>query len=85
MREFMDLYNLISLIKPTTCFKGKGSCIDLLLKNQKGSIKKSKGPQTGLSDYNFLIYSMLKTYFFPKNEPKDWFIETILPFQRTHF
>ena len=85
MREFMDIYNLINLIKRTTCFKGKGSCIDLLLKKQKYSIKKSNGLQTGLTDHHFLIYSMLKTYFFPKNEPKDWFIETIVPFQRSHF
>ena len=31
----MDLYNLINLTKTTSCFKGKRSCIDLLLKNQK--------------------------------------------------
>ena len=30
MREFMNLYNLINLIKTATCFKGTGSCIDLL-------------------------------------------------------
>ena len=35
MREFVDLYNLINLIKTTTCFKGTESCIDLLLTNQK--------------------------------------------------
>ena len=29
MREFVGLYNLINLIKTTTCFKGTGSCIDL--------------------------------------------------------
>ena len=29
MREFVDLYNLINLIKTTTCFKGTGYCIDL--------------------------------------------------------
>ena len=29
MREFVGLYDLINLIKTTTCFKGTGSCIDL--------------------------------------------------------
>ena len=31
--KFMDLYNLIKLIKATTCVKGTESCIDLLLTN----------------------------------------------------
>ena len=31
MTKFMDLYNLIKLIKATTCVKGTDSCIDLLL------------------------------------------------------
>ena len=31
MTKFMDLYNLIKLIKVTTCVKGTDSCIDLLL------------------------------------------------------
>ena len=39
MREFVDLYNLINLIKTTTCFKGIWACIDLLLTNQKYSFK----------------------------------------------
>ena len=39
IREFVNLYNLINLIKTTTCFKGTWSCIDLLLTNQKFSFK----------------------------------------------
>ena len=35
MSKFMDLYNLIKFIKATTCVKGTGSCIDLLLTNKK--------------------------------------------------
>ena len=31
--KFMDLYNLIKLIKATACVKGTESCIDLLLTN----------------------------------------------------
>ena len=50
MREFVDLHNLINLIKTTTCFKGTGSCIDLLLKKQKCSFKNRNAFETGLSD-----------------------------------
>ena len=57
----MELYNLINLIKTITCFKGKGSCIDLLLTNQKCSFKNTTVFETGLSDHHLLIYSMLKT------------------------
>ena len=65
----MDLYNLINLIKTTTCFKGTESCIDLLLIDQKYSFKNTNAYKTGLSDHHLLIYSMLKTSF-QKNEPK---------------
>ena len=32
---FMQLFNLLYLIKTSTSFKGKGSCIDLILTNRK--------------------------------------------------
>ena len=35
LNAFMQSHNLSNLIKPNTCFKGSGSCIDLILKNQK--------------------------------------------------
>ena len=35
LNAFMQSHNLSNLIKPSTCFKGSGSCIDLILKNQK--------------------------------------------------
>ena len=35
MREFMDLHDLINLIKTTIYFKVTRSCIDHLLTNQK--------------------------------------------------
>ena len=69
MRDFVDLYNVINLIQITTCFKGTVSCIDLLLTNQKYSLKNTSAFKTGLSHHHFLIYSMLKTSF-QKNEPK---------------
>ena len=69
MREFVDLYNLINLIKTITCFKGTGSCIDLLLTNQKYSLRITNVFETALSDHHLLIYSTLNTYF-QKNEQK---------------
>ena len=54
MREFMDLYNLINLIKTTTCFKGTGSCIDLLLTNQNYSFKNANAFEIDFSDHHFL-------------------------------
>ena len=66
----MDLYNLINLIKTTTCFKETGSCIDLLLINQKySSFKNTNAFETGLSDHHLFIYSMLKNSF-QENELK---------------
>ena len=59
----MDLYNLINLIKTTTCFKGTGSFIDLLLTKQKYSFKNTNAFESGLSDYRLLIYSILKISF----------------------
>ena len=85
MREFVYLYNLINLIKTTTCFKGTGSCIDLLLTNQKYSFKNTNTFETSLGDHHLLIHSMLKNSF-QKNElkrliyrdhtsfSKDWFL-----------
>ena len=56
-------HDLINFIKSNTCFKGEGSCIDLILTN-----KNSTSFETGLSDHH-LIYSMMKTTFH-KEEPK---------------
>ena len=50
LREFVDVYYLIDLIKATTCFEGTGSSIDILLTNQKYSFKNTYTFETGLSD-----------------------------------
>ena len=42
MMTFSNEHNLINLIKSDTCFKGEGSCIDMILTNRKYSFKKSK-------------------------------------------
>ena len=64
MMTFLNEHDLINLIKNNTCFKGEGSCIDLILTN-----KNSTSFETGLSDHHHLIYSMMKTTFH-KEEPK---------------
>ena len=63
LKTFMQSPNLFNLIKSNTCFKGRGSCIDLILTNRKFCFKNSSTFQTGLSDHHHLIYSMLKTTF----------------------
>ena len=72
MRELMDLYKLINLVKITTCFKGRRSCIDLLLTNQIYSFKKQK-------------HLRLALMIIRKTSQREWFMETIFLFQRTHF
>ena len=71
MRELVELYNLIDLIKTSTCFKGIVYWIHLfLLTFQKYSFKNTSAFENSLSDdHHLLIYSMLKTSF-QKNEPK---------------
>ena len=42
MMTFLNEYNLINLIKNNTCFKGEGSCVNLILTNRKYSFKNSR-------------------------------------------
>ena len=57
------------MIKNNTCFKGEGSCIDLIVTNRKFLFKNYTSFETGLSDHHHLIYSMLETAFYTE-EPK---------------
>ena len=72
LTSFMQSFNLFNLIKTNTCFKGKGSCIDLISTNRKYCFKHSSTFETGLSDHHHLVYSMLKTWF--KREESKHFI-----------
>ena len=63
MLSLMDSQKSVSLIKSKTCFKGTGSCIDLILTNRKYSFKNTSSYETGLSDHHHLIYSVMKTTF----------------------
>ena len=66
---FLNSNNLTNLIKTNTCFKGKGSCIDLILTNRKLLFKFTSTYETGISDHHHMIYTKLKSCF-QNAEPK---------------
>ena len=70
LKHFLDSNGLYNLIKGHTCFKGKGSLIDLILTNRKFSFKNTQSFETGLSDHHHMVYTMLKTTL-QKSEPKQ--------------
>ena len=72
LTSFMQSFNLFNLIKTNTCFKGKGTCIDLILTNRKYCFKHTSTFEIVLSDHPHLVYSMLKTRF--KREESNHFI-----------
>ena len=71
MINFMDSQNFTNLIKNNTCFKGVGSCIDLILTNRKYCFKNILSYETGVSDHHHLIFSIMKTIF-ASEEPKTF-------------
>ena len=54
--------NSFNLVKNSTCFKGEGSCINLILTNWKYAFKNTSSLETGLSDHHLWIYSVIKQY-----------------------
>ena len=69
LKAFLNSNNLYNLIKSNTCFKGKGSWIDLFLTNLKYSFKFSGSYEAGISDHHHMIYNDLKSCF-NNTEPK---------------
>ena len=61
--NFLNDYDFTNLIKRNICFKGDGSCIDLVLTNRKFLFKFATIFETSLSDHHHLISSMIKTTF----------------------
>ena len=62
--NFLKEHDLFSHIKSKTCYKSlEGSCIDLILSNQKHGLQKSGTLDTGLSDFHHLIHTQLKCKF----------------------
>ena len=66
---FLNSNNLVNLVKTNTCFKGNGSCTDLILTNRKYSFKNITSYETVLNDHHHMILTMLNTTFQQK-EPK---------------
>ena len=62
---FSDTYDLKSLIKESTCYKNpnKPSCIDLVLTNKPRSFQHSCVIETGLSDFQKMTVTVMKTFF----------------------
>ena len=52
LSAFMNTHNYPNLIWNNACFKGQGSCIDLILSNRKYYFKPAKSFETGLSDHH---------------------------------
>ena len=65
MRDFMDVYNFQNLTKGPTCFKNpnKPSCIDLILTNRKKQFILFALIETGVSDLNKMVVTVVKSYF----------------------
>ena len=84
LSAFMESYNYYHIKKINTCFKGDGSCIDLILTNRKYCFKNTSSFETGISDHHHLIYSMLKTTF-EKEESKKVTYRDYKQFQWENF
>ena len=73
MKDFLQEHTFYNMMKQNTCFKGdRGSCIDLLITNSKFSFMKTNSFETGLSDHNHMIYTILKTKFDDSNYKPFW-------------
>ena len=66
---FLDSNSLTNLIETNTCFKGKDSCIDLILTNRKFSFKFTSTYEKGIYHHHHMVYTMLKSHF-QNIEPK---------------
>ena len=61
--NFMGIYGLTDLIKCSTCYKSVGnpSSIDMFLTNKTSSFQNIIAVEVGLSDFNLMILTVLKT------------------------
>ena len=84
LETFMATRNYFNLIKNNTCFKGPGSCIDLILTNRKYCFQGTSSFETGLSDHHHLIYYILKKTL-EKEEPKQVIYRNYTHFQWQNF
>lgn len=64
MVTFLTEHELFNHMHQNTCWKSSnGTCIDLILSNQKFSLQKTGTFETGLSDHHSLVYTILKTTY----------------------
>ena len=76
-QAFCENHDLNNLIKEKTCFKSiEGTCIDLILTNQKYSFKNTCTIDTGVSDFHRMVLTQFKITF-QKLPPKDNFISSL--------
>ena len=71
--HFMELYDLINLVKESTCFKSVQNplCVDLFLTNNYQSFQNPIAVSTGISDCHKMIVTVLKRTF-EKAKPKGY-------------
>ena len=76
MTEFLNIYNLKSLVKQKTCCKTpeRPSCVDLILTNYQSSFQKTCLFETGPSDFHKMTIPVMKLHF-PKQNRKSYFTE----------
>ena len=69
LQDFLNTFDLKNIVNEPTCFKGKPSCIDLILTTRKKYFKKIKTIVTGISDFHKLVIGSLRSTF-TKGNPK---------------
>ena len=85
LTDFMENYELYSLVKVKTCFKStQGSCIDLILTNTSSFFQKTDVFETGLSDFHLLVYTLFKSSYV-RQPPKRIVYRNYSHFDRSFF
>ena len=62
LSQFADLYGFKNIIKDATCFKGKPSCLDVIVTDKPGSIAGTLNFNPGLSDFHHCITAATKVH-----------------------
>lgn len=85
-KNFLELYNLKSLVKDKTCFKSlqNPSCVDLFLTNCNRSFQYTKAISTGCSDCHKMVVTVLKTTY-KKAKPKEIVYRSLKNFDKDIF
>ena len=64
LQNLLNIYSLKNLVKEPTCYKAEPpKCIDLILTNRNQSMQNTTTIETGLSDFQKMIATVLKTTF----------------------